>query len=128
YFKNKEDILISAFREKMGGFITKTMESIKETESESGQLLTLIRMHYKQLAEEPYLAIVTQLELRQSKPELSHEINQVFKSSLDIIDEIIYQRIEEGCIRDDIYRQLVRQMVFGALDETVTTWVMKSSR
>jgi len=128
YFKNKEDILISVFREKMGGFITKTMETIKENESASGKLLTLIRMHYKQLAEEPYLAIVTQLELRQSKPELRREINQVFKSYLDIIDEIIDQGIEEGSMRNDINRQLVRQMVFGTLDETVTTWVMKSQR
>lgn len=59
---------------------------------------------------------------------MRHEINQVFKSYLDIIDEIIDQGIEEGSIRDDINRQLVRQMVFGTLDETVTTWVMKSQR
>lgn len=128
YFKNKEDILISVFREKMGTFITKTLEAIKEDVTAREKLLTLIRMHYKQLAEEPYLAIVTQLELRQSKPELRQEINQVFKSYLDIIDDIVEQGIKEATIRDDINRQVVRQMVFGTLDETVTTWVMKSQR
>src|SRR5699024_12427559 len=106
---------ISVFREKMGGFITKTMESIKENESASGKLLTLIRMHYKQLAEEPYLAIVTQLELRQSKPELSHEINQVFKSYLDIIDEIIVHGIAVGSIRVDINHHLYSKIVLVIL-------------
>src|SRR5699024_449664 len=128
YFKNKEDILISVFREKMRGFITKTRESIKENESASAKLLTLLRRHYKQLADEHYLAIVTQLELRTSTPELRHEIDQVSQSYLYRIDEIIDQGIEEGSIRDDINRQLVRQIVFGTLDETVTTWVMKSQR
>ena len=128
YFKNKEDILVSVFREKMGTFISKTTEAIKSDEKATDKLLTLIRMHYEQLSKNPYLAIVTQLELRQSKPELRKEINEVFKSYLDIIDEIVKQGIEEKTIRHDINLQLVRQMVFGTLDETVTTWVMKSQR
>ena len=85
-------------------------------------------MHYNQLSENPYLAIVTQLELRQSKPELRQEINNVFKSYLDVIDEITNQGILEGEIREDINPQIMRQMIFGTLDETVTTWVMKSQR
>lgn len=128
YFKNKEDILISVFREKMGTFIEKTTETIQQNQTASEKLLTFIRMHYEQLSENPYLAIVTQLELRQSKPELRYEINHVLKSYLDVIDAIIEQGIEHGEIRTDINPQIVRQMIFGTLDETVTTWVMKSQR
>ena len=79
YFKNKEDILISVFNEKMGHFIEKTVQAINEKESASEKLLTLIEMYYKQLSESPYVAIVTQLELRQSKQELRKEINKVLK-------------------------------------------------
>lgn len=128
YFKNKEDILISVFRERMGQFIDKIVTSIDEKGSSSEKLLTLIRMHYLQLSESPYLAIVTQLELRQSKPELRKEINKVLKSYLDVIDTIIEQGIIEREIRDDIHPRLIRQMIFGTIDETVTTWVMKSQR
>lgn len=128
YFKNKEDILISVFREKMGTFIEKTVDAISKDTTAKEKLLTLIRMHYNQLSENPYLAIVTQLELRQSKPELRQEINNVFKSYLDVIDEITNQGILEGEIREDINPQIMRQMIFGTLDETVTTWVMKSQR
>src|SRR5690625_2835067 len=128
YFKNKEDILISVFKEKMGHFIEKTENAINEKETASDRLLTFIKMHYKQLTESPYLAIVTQLELRQSKPELRQEINKVLKSYLDVIDSIVSLGIENGEIRSDINPQLIRQMIFGTLDETVTTWVMKSQR
>jgi len=128
YFKNKEDILISVFREKMGSFIEKTTEAIQYNQTASDKLLTFIRLHYEQLAENPCLAIVTQLELRQSKPELRNEINQVFKSYLDLIDTIIEKGIEDGEVRHDINPQIIRQMIFGTLDETVTTWVMKAQR
>lgn len=128
YFKNKEDILISVFKEKMGRFIEKIEHAINEQETASDKLLKLINMHYKQLSNSPHLAIVTQLELRQSKPELRKEINKVLKSYLNVIDAIIQQGIEEDEIRKDINPQLIRQMIFGTLDETVTTWLMKSQR
>lgn len=128
YFKNKEDILISVFREKMGMFIGKTIEAINEKETANEKLLTLIEMHYNQLSESPYLAIVTQLELRQSKPELRKEINRVLKSYLEVIDSIVEQGMKEKEIRDDVNPKLLRQMIFGTIDETVTTWVMKSQR
>lgn len=128
YFKNKEDILISVFRERMGQFISEIESSIKTENNSTDKLKTLIKMHYKQLTDSPFLAKVTQLELRQSKPELRREINKVLKSYLDIIDSIIEQGIEEKEIRDDIHPRLIRQMIFGTIDETVTTWVMKSER
>lgn len=128
YFKNKEDILISVFRERMGQFISKIESSIEEKETSSEKLKTLINMHYLQLTESPFLARVTQLELRQSKPELRREINKVLKSYLNVIDSIIEQGIKEKEIRSDIHPRLIRQMIFGTIDETVTTWVMKSER
>src|SRR5699024_9343632 len=73
----------------------------------------------------PDLAIVTQLELRQSKIELRIEINNILKDYLQIIDDILDQGIQNGEIRDDINPQTMRQMILVKLDETVTTWVMK---
>lgn len=128
YFKNKEDILVSVFKDKMGYFEQETMKAIREHSSAKDKLATFIQMHYTLLSASPYLAIVTQLELRQSKPELRHKINDVLRDYLDIIDMIVKQGMENGEIREDIDPKLIRQMIFGTLDETVTTWVMKSQR
>lgn len=128
YFKNKEDILVSVFNVKMGTFIKNIVDKIEKDANAYDKLLTLIKEHYRQLSESPYLAVVAQLELRQSKAELRQEINRVLKSYLDVIDNIIEQGISEGAIRDDINPRIMRQMIFGTLDETVTTWVMKGQR
>src|SRR5699024_3385647 len=128
YFKNKEDILVSVFNVKMGTFIKNIVDEINKYDHSYDKLLTLIKMHYKQLTELPYIAIVAQLELRQSKPALRLAINRVLKDYLDVIDAIIAQGIKEGAIRDDINPRIMRQMIFGTLDETVTTWVMKEQR
>ena len=45
-----------------------------------------------------------------------------------MIDEVVENGIKESYFRKDIDARLIRQMIFGTLDETVTSWVMKSHR
>ncbi|MFD1039569.1 TetR/AcrR family transcriptional regulator [Virgibacillus byunsanensis] len=128
YFKNKEDILVSVFKEKMGQFVEQISTSIDKKQNAREKLLTLIEKHYYQLANDHHLAIVTQLELRQSNKDLRLQINNVLKPYLTEIDKIVNEGIEEGLFRDDLNLPLVRQMIFGILDETVTNWVMKDQK
>ncbi|MDL4840620.1 TetR/AcrR family transcriptional regulator [Aquibacillus rhizosphaerae] len=128
YFKNKEDILISLFQDKMGQFIEKIEEEILKHQGADEKLKALIGMHFKQLAEDHDLAIVTQLELRQSNKELRIKINEVLKRYLIVMDQIIKDGVDEGIFRSDLNPRLVRQMVFGTLDEIVTNWVMKDQK
>src|SRR5699024_2617832 len=112
----------------IGKFIDKTIQAIDEKADVADKLFTFIEMHYKQLAETPQLAVVTQLELRQSKQVLRYEINKILKTYLDVIDSIIEQGVKEEKINREINPRLIRQMIFGTIDETVTTWVMNSQR
>jgi len=128
YFKNKEDILVSLFKEKMGQFIERISASIESLERADEKLKAMMHMHFRQLAEDHDLAVVTQLELRQSKMDLRYQINQVLTPYLKIIDEIVLEGIDQDIFKEDLHIPLVRQMIFGTLDETVTTWVMKEHR
>lgn len=128
YFKNKEDILVSVFEEKMGQFIDHIASAIKEKKNASEKLLTLIEMHFGQLAANHHLAIVTQLELRQSNLSLRQQINRILKPYLVVIDETVREGIQQNLFRSDINVPLMRQMIFGALDETVTNWVMNEEK
>ncbi|APC48088.1 TetR/AcrR family transcriptional regulator [Virgibacillus halodenitrificans] len=128
YFKNKEDILVSVFEEKMGQFIEEIEKGISDKQTANDKLLTLIMLHFRQLADNHHLATVTQLELRQSDPQLRLKINKVLKPYLLVIDSIIKEGIEGSSFRDNLNTQLVRQMIFGTLDETVTNWVMKERK
>ncbi|GEN85560.1 TetR/AcrR family transcriptional regulator [Oceanobacillus sojae] len=128
YFKNKEHILVSLFEEKMGEFIERIAKAIEGSDSASDQLYTLIEMHFRQLSSDYYLAIVTQLELRQSNISLRLQINQVLKPYLKVIDGIIQKGIDQHQFKEDLNMPLVRQMIFGTLDEIVTNWVMKEQK
>ncbi|MFG6119024.1 MULTISPECIES: TetR/AcrR family transcriptional regulator [Thalassobacillus] len=125
YFKNKEDILVSLFQQKMGNFIQKIEEETNSQQTAVEKLLKLIEKHFEQLTADHHLAIVTQLELRQSNKELRLKINEVLKRYLTVIDQIIEEGVQDEIFRNDIDKRLVRQMIFGTLDEAVTNWVMK---
>lgn len=128
YFKNKEDILVSLFQEKMGIFIEKIEEEIRFKQTAAEKLYTLIEKHFSLLAEDHHLAIVTQLELRQSNKELRLRINEVLKGYFNVVDKIITSGQETGEFRADLDHRLTRQMIFGTIDETVTTWVMNDQK
>lgn len=128
YFRNKEDILVSVFEEKMGQFIERIAHGISEKNNADEKLFTLIEMHFRQLAEDHHLAIVTQLELRQSNTDLRLKINQILKPYLAVIDDIIIEGTRDKIFRDNLNIQLIRQMIFGTLDEIVTNWVMKEEK
>ena len=128
YFDNKEDILISLFQEKMGQFIEKIEDAIQSEQDADKRLYTLIEMHLQQLTENPKLAIVTQLELRQSNKHLRLKINAVLKRYLQIIDDVLKDGMEKGIFHDHLNIRLVRQMIFGTIDEVVTNWVMKEQK
>src|SRR5690625_1000330 len=127
-FINKLPHFFFEYREKMGQFIDKAIESINKQNNAHDKLLVLIKMHFKQLAEDHSLAVVTQLELRQSKIDLRIQINGILKPYLTVIDTIIMEGIQEGIYQKDLNTPLVRQMIFGTMDEIVTNWVMKEHR
>jgi TetR/AcrR family fatty acid metabolism transcriptional regulator len=124
YFKNKEDILISLFEEKLGSFVEKIDEMMAGKQTATEKLLMMIEAHFRNLSDDHHMAIVTQLELRQSNKELRLRINDVLKRYLHVIDKIIIEGKETGEFSSDLDVRLARQMIFGTIDETVTSWVM----
>ncbi|MBY0099063.1 TetR/AcrR family transcriptional regulator [Mesobacillus maritimus] len=128
YFRNKEDILISLFQEKMGNFIELIEGKIAGKTTAVEKLLMLVESHLEWVAGDSHLAIVTQLELRQSNKDLRLKINDVLKGYLKLIDKIVVEGIERDEFRKNLDVRLARQMIFGTIDETVTTWVMSDAK
>ena len=128
YFKNKEDILISLFQEKMGTFIEKIEQKIAGKDSAIEKLLMMVESHFQLLSEDRHLAIVTQLELRQSNKDLRLKINEVLKNYLHVVDTILEEGKQKGEFSPTLDVRLARQMIFGTMDETITSWVMNEQR
>jgi len=128
YFENKDDMLISLFNEKMGAFIETVREATARVDSPSDQLRELMRLHFAHLEENPKMAIVTQIELRQSNRKVRKGIAETLKKYMDVIDGIIRSGIEQGIFRPDVDVRVARRMIFGTLDETVTSWIMNDCK
>ncbi|MFJ3386254.1 MULTISPECIES: TetR/AcrR family transcriptional regulator [Lysinibacillus] len=128
YFKNKEDILISVFNEKMAVFVESLQDIIENGSTSKGKLSRMIENHFNVLATDRYLATVTQLELRQSNKDLRLKINSVLREYLQLLDQILIEGMLSGEFSQTMDVRLARQMVFGTIDETITSWVMNEYR
>ncbi len=128
YFKNKEDILISVFEEKMAVFKERLSRILSADHTASEKLLLMIESHFKVQTDNKHLGIVTQLELRQSNKEVRTQINDILKGYLMMIDQILLEGVERGEFKKDMDIRLARQCIFGSIDEITTSWVMKDQK
>ncbi|WP_366922567.1 TetR family transcriptional regulator [Metallumcola ferriviriculae] len=124
YFENKEDILISLFTEKMGRFIAAVSQELSSQEDAVEQLHTLVRRHFSHLAADADLAVVTQIELRQSDPQIRQGISQPLKKYFEAIEKVVENGKLTGQFNDWIDVKTARKMIFGTMDEVVTCWVL----
>ena len=128
YFENKDDILISLFQKKMTRFISRVKQEMDKVPTVEEKLQKLIYMHFKQLEGDHPLAVVTQIELRQSNIEIRKGIRESLKAYNRIMEDLIQLGIEQAKCHGKTNIQLTRQMIFGTLDEVVTSWVMKEMK
>lgn len=128
YFKNKDDLLISIFEVKMEQVISSFRSAIEELASAREKLAGLIRMHLAEFHANPDLAAVFQVELRQSSRFMHESDKTQLKRYLDLVTEIIEQGQKEGVFRRDISAGLIKRLIFGTLDEVVSTWVLAGRR
>jgi len=128
YFKNKDDVLISVFSEKMGQFIETINRQMKTLTSVKDKLRCLISIHFGHMAKNKEYAVVTQIELRQSNPVVQEGIGQTLKRYFDLIDGLIEEGKKEGLFPESLDNRLARKMIFGTLDQVVTAWIMKGAK
>jgi TetR/AcrR family fatty acid metabolism transcriptional regulator len=124
YFLGKEDLLISIFREYMREFLATGRQRLSGVSDPRERIRMMIRHHLESLGSDRALAIVFQVELRQSLKFMSLFSHQEFAEYLNMIR----LTVEEGCVagvfRDTVQPQLVAKAIFGVLDEMVTSWVL----
>lgn len=128
YFQNKEDILISLFRMKMGEFTALARRETSPLDDPFKKLAKLIIMHFSRLQDDRNLASVIQIELRQSDQTIRQEISVIVKDYYNLIEELLAQGKAAGTFRDDLDVKVGRKLVFGCLDEIATCWVLSSKK
>jgi TetR/AcrR family fatty acid metabolism transcriptional regulator len=124
YFRNKDDLLISLFEEKMGEVVADVRRRIAVGGNALEKLRIFIENHMDLLERESGLVEVLQVELRQSTKFLKDYTPVKFFEYLEVISDILEEGKREGVLRPDLNVSVARRAIFGALDELSLTYIL----
>jgi TetR/AcrR family transcriptional regulator, fatty acid metabolism regulator protein len=128
YFRNKEDILVRLFDEVMSEHVARAREAVRALPSAPQRLLAIAERHLAVLGDNRDLAAVFQVELRQSTRFMERFTASWLRDYFELLDEVFEGGQQDGTLRADVNRKLAAKMLFGALDETVTSWLLSERR
>jgi TetR/AcrR family transcriptional regulator, fatty acid metabolism regulator protein len=124
YFRNKDDILISLFEEKIKDAIEEFNGVLADIRDPVEKLKTFIRHYVLFMEKQKSLAEVISVELRQSNKFMKEYIPIKFAEFLKIVSWIVREGKDSGAFRADLEPGIVKRAIFGALDEMVLYWVL----
>jgi TetR/AcrR family fatty acid metabolism transcriptional regulator len=124
YFKNKDDLLTSIFSTAMDEFIRRARSELARFSDPRDQLRQLARLHFECLEHDRDMAIVFQVELRQSTKFMEEFSTTKLAEYFQIIRQIIEAGQLTGLFRPQLNSRVVAKILFGALDEMATNWVV----
>ena len=120
YFKNKDDLLISLFEDRMERIIERLSSEMEQTDGGFAEKLALfIRLHFMLVLENQDLAEFITVELRQSAKFVKEYSNPKFGDYLKMLQGLLEQAQQAGELRQELDARLVSRAIFGALDEVL---------
>src|SRR5881398_3081334 len=124
YFRTKDEILVTLFREKMAQWVALVRREIATERGAEAKIRKLVALHFAVLDGDPDLAEVVQVELRQGhkffRGASAHEVSAYF----DLIGSILEDGVAAGRFHADLPVKVATKVLFGAMDQVATSWVL----
>ena len=124
YFEGKEHLLLSIFDDVLSRFIGRLEEEIADLDDPLEKLRVMVRLHLETLGRDRALAHVLQIETRHSRRFMHLFTRGKLGEYLNLVRSIIEEGQELGAFRRDISPGLATNVVFGAVDELVMSWIL----
>jgi len=124
YFKSKEEVLHSIFDRAMSEFIEEGKREIELIATPEDRIRKIAMLHLEKLGSDRDMAVVFQVELRGSTKFMQEFSAAGFSEYLDIIRQTIEDGQNAGVFRNDIKPIVCAKILYGALDEMVTNWIL----
>ena len=128
YFKSKEEILHSIFDRSMEDAIAAGKKKMKRISDPREKLRTIAHMHLERLGADRDLAVVFQVELRGSTKFMEEFSAAGFGEYLRLIRSAFEEGQRAGVFRAEVNANVVSKILFGALDEMATNWILSKRR
>lgn len=124
YFENKEAILVGVFDRAMDRFIGGGVLELGSGGDASTLLKEIVQLHLELVGEDHDMAVILQVELRHSLHFMNLFSRTRLREYLEIIAGVVVQGQREGVFRADLEPMFSAKMVFGALDQVATDWIL----
>jgi TetR/AcrR family fatty acid metabolism transcriptional regulator len=128
YFRSKDEVLLSLFDRTMRDAIREGRAALDGIDDPAERLRRIARLHLERLGRDRDLAIVFQVELRQSTKFMTRLSTTQLRDYLGLIRDTIADGQARGAFRPRVPATLGAKIFFGALDEMATNWILSDRR
>src|SRR5204863_9258668 len=113
YFRSKDDLLVSIFERTMREAIDQGRACVAPLADPFDTLRAIARVHLERMGRDRSLAVVFQVELRQSTKFMERFSSTALREYLGIIRQIVVEGQTAGAFRGDINPTLAAKLFFG---------------
>jgi TetR/AcrR family fatty acid metabolism transcriptional regulator len=128
YFRSKDDLLASIFERTVREAIAEGRAALASVEAPIERLRAIARRHLELLSRDRDLAVVFQVELRHSTKHMEEFSATMLRAYLGLIRGVIAEGQAAGAFRTDVSATTAAKVLFGALDEMATNWMLSRRR
>lgn len=122
YFASKEEVLATVFRENWGELLARFRAVEEADEPVPDKLRGIVKILLRTWRNDPALVTVMVREVARS-PHLAGQVDEV-QEGFQILERVIAAGQADGSFRDDVDARLASWVVYGALEEVLTGWVL----
>jgi TetR/AcrR family fatty acid metabolism transcriptional regulator len=124
YFKNKDDVLVCIFQDRIGKLVAVLREEIAKLDTVEDRIRRVVELQLGLLEGQRDLAEVITVNLRQSSKLLKQYAVPLFKDYLDVIANVIAEGQKSGVFRKDVNPKIAARALWGGLDGIALTWAL----
>jgi len=122
YFGSKDAVLQAVFREAWGRLLAAVAIAEEAGTGAADQLTLVVRIVLRVWRDEPDLVRLLVREVTRN-PHLSEELDEIGRAFASL-ERMIRRGQEAGTLRGDVDARLAAWMLYGALEEVLTAWVL----
>ena len=122
YFGSKEAVLEAVFREQWGRLLLAVDLAEETGESAPEQLELVVKIVLRAWRDDPDLVRLLVREITRS-PHIQDELDEIGQGFASL-ERIVVRGQEEGTFRTEIDARVAAFMLYGALEEVLTGWVL----
>lgn len=128
YFKNKEDLLISIFRNRWGQFDRAVRKIMEEKDDPRQMISSIVSFLFHTYKNNPKVIEVMILDVAKSTRFFNGDNVKQFTDLFSLISDIVLQGQEQGIFKKDLDAKLAAYCLYGSVERIMLRWILEDKK